>query len=292
MTCDVEAGGAVSSHQGVNLPGADHDLPETGASDEPWIDFACENGIDLLAVSFVRRPSDLDDGRDPDQGARRGHPADREDREAAGRRAGRGDHRRGGQRDHGRPRRPRCRAPHRGGSGRAEAADHARRAGLQADHHRDPDAGDDGARLAPHPGGGDRRGKRDLRRHRRGDALRGDCDRRLPGGGRTRHGSDRPRDRAAPPLWGAGLHPSRGARARHRRDGGPGRGGRLLPAGPEGGRLSDVLGANRTADLGPPPARPGPRRLAAARDRPPDEPALRDQLDPGRGLDLDPQAAR
>jgi pyruvate kinase len=59
VTCEVEAGGAVSTHQGVNLPGADEDLPETGASDEPWIDFACENGIDLLAVSFVRRPSDL-----------------------------------------------------------------------------------------------------------------------------------------------------------------------------------------------------------------------------------------
>jgi pyruvate kinase len=60
VTCEVEAGGAVSSHQGVNLPGADTDLPETGASDQPWIDFACENGIDLLAVSFVRRPSDLE----------------------------------------------------------------------------------------------------------------------------------------------------------------------------------------------------------------------------------------
>jgi len=44
----------------VNLPGADADLPETGASDQPWIDFACENGIDLLAVSFVRRPLDLE----------------------------------------------------------------------------------------------------------------------------------------------------------------------------------------------------------------------------------------
>jgi pyruvate kinase len=60
VTCEVEAGGAVSSHQGVNLPRADTDLPETGASDEPWIDFACEHGIDLLAVSFVRRPADLE----------------------------------------------------------------------------------------------------------------------------------------------------------------------------------------------------------------------------------------
>ena len=60
VTCEIEAGGAVSSHQGVNLPGADADLPETGSSDQPWIDFACDNGIDLLAVSFVRRPSDLE----------------------------------------------------------------------------------------------------------------------------------------------------------------------------------------------------------------------------------------
>jgi pyruvate kinase len=60
VVCEVEAGGAVSSHQGVNLPRADTELPETGASDERWIEFACEQGVDLLAVSFVRRPSDLE----------------------------------------------------------------------------------------------------------------------------------------------------------------------------------------------------------------------------------------
>ena len=60
ITAEVEAGGAVSSHQGVNLPGADADLPESGPSDAAWIDFACAVGIDLLAVSFVRRPSDLE----------------------------------------------------------------------------------------------------------------------------------------------------------------------------------------------------------------------------------------
>ena len=62
ISAEVEAGGAVSSHQGVNLPGADADLPESGATDAAWIDFACEHGIDLLAVSFVRRPSDLEQG--------------------------------------------------------------------------------------------------------------------------------------------------------------------------------------------------------------------------------------
>jgi pyruvate kinase len=60
VTAEVEAGGAVSSHQGVNLPGADTALPDTGRSDEAWIHFACEIRIDLLAVSFVRSPDDLE----------------------------------------------------------------------------------------------------------------------------------------------------------------------------------------------------------------------------------------
>jgi len=60
VVCEVEAGGAVSSHQGVNLPGADTELPEAGAHDREWIEFAIEHEIDLLAVSFVRRPSDLE----------------------------------------------------------------------------------------------------------------------------------------------------------------------------------------------------------------------------------------
>jgi pyruvate kinase len=60
VTSEVEAGGAVSSHQGVNLPSADTALPDTGTADEAWIHFACDLGIDLLAVSFVRRPDDLE----------------------------------------------------------------------------------------------------------------------------------------------------------------------------------------------------------------------------------------
>ncbi len=58
--CEVEAGGAVTSHQGVNLPGATTALPAAGADDLNWVDFACEHGVDLLAVSFVREAADLD----------------------------------------------------------------------------------------------------------------------------------------------------------------------------------------------------------------------------------------
>jgi pyruvate kinase len=55
----VEAGGSVSSHQGINLPESDVPLPAAGEEDLTWVDFACETGVDLLAVSFVRSREDL-----------------------------------------------------------------------------------------------------------------------------------------------------------------------------------------------------------------------------------------
>ncbi len=57
--CEVEVGGRVGSHQGLNLPGTDVPLPSAGQADLAWVDFAVEHGIDLLAVSFVRRAEDL-----------------------------------------------------------------------------------------------------------------------------------------------------------------------------------------------------------------------------------------
>ncbi len=60
VRCRVEVGGPVASHQGLNLPGADVTLPSAGRDDLVWVDFAIEQGIDLLAVSFVRRAEDLD----------------------------------------------------------------------------------------------------------------------------------------------------------------------------------------------------------------------------------------
>ena len=57
--CTVESGGRVGSHQGLNLPGAEIGLPSVGQADLEWVDFAVSHGIDLLAVSFVRRAEDL-----------------------------------------------------------------------------------------------------------------------------------------------------------------------------------------------------------------------------------------
>jgi pyruvate kinase len=56
---EVEVGGALASHQGLNLPGADTGLPSVDDDDIGWVDFAVQHGIDLLAVSFVRSAADL-----------------------------------------------------------------------------------------------------------------------------------------------------------------------------------------------------------------------------------------
>jgi pyruvate kinase len=59
VRCEVETGGSVASHQGVNLPGATKGMPTAGAADLDWIEFAVDHEIDLLAVSFVREAEDL-----------------------------------------------------------------------------------------------------------------------------------------------------------------------------------------------------------------------------------------
>ncbi|HET7506839.1 MAG TPA: pyruvate kinase [Solirubrobacterales bacterium] len=55
---DVEVGGTLSSHKGMNIPGG-ADLPATTGADLGWVEFAVENGVDLLAVSFVSTAADL-----------------------------------------------------------------------------------------------------------------------------------------------------------------------------------------------------------------------------------------
>jgi pyruvate kinase len=60
IRCMVEAGGRVASHQGVNLPGSSSSMPAAGIADIRWVDFAIDHDIDLLAVSFVRSPQDLE----------------------------------------------------------------------------------------------------------------------------------------------------------------------------------------------------------------------------------------
>jgi len=60
----VEAGGTVRSRDGVNLPDALLDLPALTDKDKKDIRFGAEQGVDMVALSFVCRPSDVADLRD------------------------------------------------------------------------------------------------------------------------------------------------------------------------------------------------------------------------------------
>lgn len=56
---EVEVGGTLSSHKGMNIPEG-VDLPATTGVDLGWVEFAVEHGVDLLAVSFVSAAADLE----------------------------------------------------------------------------------------------------------------------------------------------------------------------------------------------------------------------------------------
>jgi pyruvate kinase len=56
--CQVEVGGTLSSHKGMNVPGVAARSATDG--DLGWVEFAVEQGLDLLAVSFVSSAADLE----------------------------------------------------------------------------------------------------------------------------------------------------------------------------------------------------------------------------------------
>jgi pyruvate kinase len=56
----VEVGGAVASRQGLNLPNVTMSLPAVSENDLALIDAGIEMGVDLVALSFIRRGADLE----------------------------------------------------------------------------------------------------------------------------------------------------------------------------------------------------------------------------------------
>ena len=60
----VIAGGNISSHKGVNLPGAIVRLPAITEKDKQDIQFLLEEDVDFIACSFVRKPSHIKEIRD------------------------------------------------------------------------------------------------------------------------------------------------------------------------------------------------------------------------------------
>jgi pyruvate kinase len=60
----VESPGTVASRQGVNVPGELADLPSVPEDDLDLLAFGEQIGVDMVALSFVRRPSDIEEVRE------------------------------------------------------------------------------------------------------------------------------------------------------------------------------------------------------------------------------------
>ncbi len=59
----VRNGGTISSYKGVNLPGVSIDLPVITEEDKAALRFGVEQGVDWVAVSFVRTGQDVRDAK-------------------------------------------------------------------------------------------------------------------------------------------------------------------------------------------------------------------------------------
>lgn len=62
--CKVVVGGTISDRKGVNVPDVVLPLAALSAKDKVDLEFACELGVDWLALSFVQRPEDVFEARD------------------------------------------------------------------------------------------------------------------------------------------------------------------------------------------------------------------------------------
>ena len=61
--CEVTTGGTISNRKGVNVPDVVLPLAALSEKDRADLEFACELGVDWLALSFVQRPEDVNEAR-------------------------------------------------------------------------------------------------------------------------------------------------------------------------------------------------------------------------------------
>ena len=57
--CEVVIGGPVSNRKGINLPGVAVSTPSLTKKDKADLQFGIEENVDFIALSFVRKPSDV-----------------------------------------------------------------------------------------------------------------------------------------------------------------------------------------------------------------------------------------
>lgn len=60
ILCQVEDGGTVSNHKGVNVPGVRLSMPYLSDKDRADLEFGAKMGYDFIAASFVRSSADID----------------------------------------------------------------------------------------------------------------------------------------------------------------------------------------------------------------------------------------
>ncbi|MES2905155.1 MAG: pyruvate kinase, partial [Pseudomonadota bacterium] len=63
IACVVEVGGRVSDHKGVNIPDVVVPIPALTDKDRDDLQFALDQGVDWIALSFVQRPEDVAEAR-------------------------------------------------------------------------------------------------------------------------------------------------------------------------------------------------------------------------------------
>ncbi|MDO5613351.1 MAG: pyruvate kinase [Paracoccus sp. (in: a-proteobacteria)] len=61
--CTVTVGGTISDRKGVNVPDVVLPLAALSDKDRDDLEFACELGVDWLALSFVQRPEDVEEAK-------------------------------------------------------------------------------------------------------------------------------------------------------------------------------------------------------------------------------------
>jgi len=59
VICEVLTGGVLAENQGINLPGTNISLPSLTEKDLADLEFGMRNGVDVVAVSFVRSSADV-----------------------------------------------------------------------------------------------------------------------------------------------------------------------------------------------------------------------------------------
>ena len=59
LKCEVQVTGPLASRKGCNVPGVTLSMPFISEKDDSDLRFGCDNDVDFVAASFVRRPDDV-----------------------------------------------------------------------------------------------------------------------------------------------------------------------------------------------------------------------------------------